>query len=358
MKSMTRKGSRFIYTRLVKPILFWFSPDSVHSGTIKAVRIVQATKPLRWLVHALWAEPTDPKLQRTICGVTFDNPIGIAAGFDKNGQMTPMLRAIGCGFATIGSVTCQPRPGNPRPWFYRLPNTKALIVHAGLANHGIRVVARNIRRNNPKHGSMPVFISVAVVARTANHTAKDAIDDALQTIRYIEKERLAQFIEVNISCPNAHDDQPFTKPEALEALLVAIDGLDSKLPIFVKMPSTRWEKFEKLLDVVTAHNVQGVTVANLTTRRDVELKDDLSDTIHGGMSGRPCFERSNELIAKTRAKCGKKLYIIGVGGVFSPADAKQKLDAGADLVALITGMIFTGPQLIGEINGYLKKEGT
>ena len=155
---------------------------------------------------------------------------------------------------------------------------------------------------------------------------------------------------MNIPCPNAHFDQPFSKPAVLDTLFTQIDQAGLATPLFVKMPHNPWQDFELLLDVLLRHKVEGVTIANLVKNRaSVTIKDALPDSVKGGLSGKPTFETSNRLIAKTRTKCGDKLYIIGLGGVFSAKDAQTKLDAGADLVALISGLIFEGPQLVGDI---------
>lgn len=348
MRSLVRTVSRLVYRNCVKPLFFRMSPDDAHDLVLGIMTKSQRFWVVRKIIQAMWAGPKKSSAVRDICGVKFSNPIGIAAGFDKNAVTLPFLNSIGCGFVTAGSVTLRLRPGNEKPWFHRLPESGSIIVHAGLPNKGINEVARNIKNNRDNIGSMVTILSVAVVAQSAGHTTESAIDDAIEVMERISRDELADMAEVNISCPNANDDQPFTQPGMLEKLLKAIDKLEYPLPVFMKMPSKSWEKFEKLIDIILKHNVQGVSIANLTTSRGIDLKDTIPDGVHGGLSGQPCFERSNELIEKTRKKCGKRLYIIGIGGVMSAGDAQVKIDAGADLVALISGLIFEGPQLIGE----------
>lgn len=357
MKNITRSFSKKVYKKIIKPLLFKVSPDTVHAQIISLGALLQQHKIIRKLLAISWAEH-DIIYAKTVAGVRFLNPIGISAGFDKNGKLVPLLESIGCGYVTVGSVTALPRTGNPKPWFHRLPKTKSLVVHAGMPNDGVEKVVKNLEQNK-RHstGAVPVIFSVAVVARSAAHTPEDAIRDALETIKRVEQDKgLVDILEINISCPNIMYEQPFTTPEVFETLLIAIDKAAPKLPIFIKMPSTRWEKLEALLDVANKYPVvKGVSIANLTSRRDITIKDDFDNTIHGGLSGRPCLSRSNELIQRARSKYKNRFAIIGIGGVFSYEDAKAKIDAGADLVGLITGMIFEGPQLIGDINYHLLK---
>lgn len=348
IRSIFRVG----YKRLIKPLLFKKSPDDVHKGLIALAGRLQSIPGFTTLGHWMLAHTGDKRLRQEIAGVTFSNPVGISAGFDKNIQLPPTLKMIGCGFETGGSVTRQPRAGNPRPWYYRLPNTKSLVVHAGLANQGIDKITTNINMYKHLQTGMPLIISVAVVARDESCTTDQAIQDACDTLQIIQQKQLARMVEVNISCPNARDGQPFTQLDKLECLLVKLDALHLTMPVFIKMPNkSSWHEFEPILDMVAQHTIDGVTIANLVKDRDnVELNDELPETIKGGLSGKPTFDRSNVLIRETYKKYGDKLMIIGVGGIFSADDAYEKITSGASLVALITGMIFEGPQIIGDIN--------
>lgn len=345
------------YRHGIKPLLFRRSPDDVHEGLVKFAVFLQKVPGVTRFGYWLLSHKKTDRLQQEVCSIQLNNPIGIAAGFDKNIELQPTLRMVGCGFETGGSITRKPRAGNPRPWFYRLPKTKSLVVHAGLANHGIDKITTNIQQSKATQAQMPLIISVAVAACDDKCTTSQAIQEACETLQIIQQKQLAQAVEINISCPNAQDGQPFTQTENLQALLSAVDSLKLALPIFIKMPNkATWEAFEPILDIVASHAVQGVTVANLVKDREhVELSDELPNDIKGGLSGKPTFDRSNLLIRETYKKYGDKLVIIGVGGVFSAEDAYEKIASGASLVALITGMIFEGPQLIGDINRQLAK---
>ena len=284
----------------------------------------------------------------------FDNPIGLSAGFDKNFELPLMMRAIGFGFMEGGSVTHLPCAGNPRPWFHRLPHSRSLVVHAGLANQGVEAVVH--RLHSYSWGALedfPLNISVALTNnKVLIKTEDQAIADYIGSLWYIRQARVGQIVTLNISCPNTYQGEPFTTPKMLERLLGEVDELRMRQSIFIKMPNhLAWREFKRLLDVIVRHNIAGVTISNLAKREaGVELQDALPDSIRGGLSGKPTWARSNELIRRTYKSYGDKLAIIGVGGVFSAEDAYTKIRLGASLVELITGMIFEGPALIGQIN--------
>lgn len=340
-----------MYKSLVKPILFLFTPDFVHSAIVRCGKVVQAIAPVRWLLRKLWRRDHG-MLSQNVQGVDLANPVGLSAGFDKNIELMPLMKSVGFGFETGGSVTLGTRRGNDRPWFFRLPRTESIVVHAGLANKGMVNIRKSAIRGSKRSKGMPLFISVAVVAKTAKETHHDAIIDAKNTTLYILQRNLAQAVEINISCPNAGDDQPFTQPELLEQLLVELDKLDRSVPFFIKMPQVSSLKhFDALLGVIVKHNIQGITIANLVKdRQSVKIADELPETVLGGLSGAPTRQRSTAMVHYAYKKYGQKLTIIGVGGVFTAEHAYEKIRAGASLVGLVTGVIFEGPRVVGRIN--------
>ena len=302
-------------------------------------------------------------------GITFRNPIGLSAGFDKNIQLLSLMEDIGFGFASGGSVTLEPRKGNRRPWFHRLPRTKSVVVFAGMPNKGLRKIRNYIERNTRRSSNAVSVISVAVIAnkttieQAGGYPAEQAIiNDVKKATEYIIHNKLASVVEINISCPNA-GKEPFIEAESLDALLTTLDIVPRDVPFWVKMPHLYdIKQFDALLGVIVRHNIQGVTVANLIKDRSkINIKDSLTDEIRGGLSGAPTREHSLELIRHAYKKYGDRLTIIGVGGVFSAEDAYAKIKAGASLVGLITGLFFEGPQLVGQINRglveLLKKDG-
>ena len=357
-----------MYKRFVKPVLFLLTPDFAHRLIVFCGRVAQALPPVRWAIRKSWSFQ-DKSLQQEINSVTFSNPIGLSAGFDKNVQLLPLMEDVGFGFASGGSVTLEPRRGNRRPWFHRLPKTKSVVVFAGMPNKGLRKIRNYIERNTHRANSAVSVVSVAVIANKTTieqaggrPSEQVIINDVKKATEYIIRNKLANVVEINISCPNA-GKEPFIETESLDALLTTLDSVPRDVPFWVKMPHLYdVEQFDSLLKVIVRHNIQGVTVANLVKDRSkIDIKDPLTDEIRGGLSGEPTREHSLDLIRHAYKKYGDRLTIIGVGGVFSAEDAYAKIKAGASLVGLITGLFFEGPQLVGQINRglaeLLKKDG-
>lgn len=354
--------TRVLYKRGIKPLLFCLPPDAVHQHMLHAASHFQRSRSLRrFLVRSLAFG--DKSLHQEIHGVHFKNPVGLSAGFDKNIQLPPLMNALGFGFMEGGSITANPCDGNPRPWFYRLPKTYSIVVHVGLANRGVRAITQQLRSYPATtFKDFPLNVSIAKTNAPTTVTRRQAIDDYAESFRAMSKEETVRMITLNISCPNTYGGEPFTTPDDLEALLDELDTIPTNgKPVFVKMPSDLpWSSFRELLIVASRHNVQGVTIGNLTKDRK-HIKDPLPAKVQGGLSGKPTWEKTNALIAKTYYEFGHRFTIIGVGGIACAEDAYTKITLGASLIELITGMIFEGPQLAGSINKglmeFLKKDG-
>lgn len=355
MKRPVRRVTKVLYGRTLKPLLFRRHPDKVHVDIIRLSRWTQQVAILRYLPK-VWAKKPSQRLAQTILGVHFANPVGLSAGFDKNIEIAPTIKSVGFGFMTGGSITARHCAGNKGEWFHRLPNDKSLVVHAGLPNKGVDEVI-DIIDNYPRKvfAGFPLIVSVAKTNDAGSADEASAVDDYCESLIKLEQSHHPAIYEVNISCPNTHGGEPFTTADRLDRLLSRIDKLKLSRPIIIKMPiGLSWSQTSALLDVMMRHQVAGVTIGNLLKdRRKADLTDKLSDDIKGGLSGLPTRDISTELIRKTHQHCGDKLVIIGVGGIFSAEDAYAKIRAGATLVGLITGMIFEGPQLIGDINHQL-----
>lgn len=339
------------YQRTIKPVLFKLHPDKAHN-LITSILYISGKVPSLPFVTRKTLSRKYPELQINWRGLKFDSPIGLAAGLDKNAQLPRMMRALGFGFTTIGSVTSEPCRGNAKPWFYRLPKTGSLVVHVGLANIGVkRVLARLHALPQRVQAGYPKVLSVARTNSQEASGVEEGIADYVASIESAKRSPAVQIFEINISCPNAFGGQTFTTPELLGELLTAIDKVKNKKPIFLKMPlDIEWRDMKKLLDVAVKHEITGVTVSNLTKRRDlVDFKEPLPETVKGGLSGVPIRDRSTDLIRKVYKSHGDKLVIIGVGGVMSAEDAYQKIKAGATFVGLVTGLIMKGP-FIEELN--------
>lgn len=359
-----RGVTAWIYGHILKPVFFKLSPDSVHENMIRAGRFVHVLRFVEPMLSLFWSHRGDERLSQIVFGIRFNNPVGLSAGLDKNAQIVPVVQSIGFGFGTVGSITADAAPGNARPWYHRLPKTRSIVVNAGLPNQGAVAIDKRIG-----HYSSRLFEDFPLVANVAKTNSPKTCTDEAGVKDYVEGVKALQFnphiamFELNISCPNVYGGEPFTRAEPLERLLTEVDALHLTQPVTIKMPIDKsWEEFDKLLAVIVRHNVQAVTIGNLQKNRGaVQLKDPLSSDTPGNLSGKPCFDDSNELIAKSYRKYSDKLTIIGVGGIFSAEDAYLKIRQGATLVELVTGMIFAGPQLIGQINhdlaGLLKRDG-
>lgn len=343
----------WVYVHIAKPVLFLTSPDNAHARVIKVYGFLGKSSAFRWLVRTVFKPRSNKRITQIVGGVKFVNPVGLSAGFDKNGEIVPIVSNLGFGFGEVGSVTADYCVGNEKPWFYRLPKTKSLVVNVGLANHGSKTILRRLLKNGTKiRKNYPVILSVAKANSPNVVTVQQGIKDYITTIERAGKSKLVKMIEINISCPNTFGGEPFTEANDLSLLLKTVDKLNIKQPVFVKMPSNlTWPKAKELLDVITEHKIAGVTVANLMKDRSVVSKEDrFPKDVSGSLSGMPAKAISDDLIRNTYKEYGSKLIIIGVGGIFSADDAYRKIRLGASLVELITGMIFEGPQLASQIN--------
>lgn len=307
-----------VYSRGLKPGLFRLKPDLVHQRLVILGKKVQKLPLAPRIVENLLAYK-NPRLKRTLFGIEFRNPVGLSAGFDKNFELPPLMKSVGFGFMEGGSLTYRRCTGNPRPWFYRLPKTKSIVVYAGLANEGVRAIVKRLR-SYPKSTfhNFPLNISVAKTNSPEACSDKEAIADYIGSLKWIQAAGVGSLITLNISCPNTYGGEPFTTPDRLERLLKKVDDIHLQMPLFIKMPShLPWNEFNALLLVIVNHNVQGVTISNLAKDRgQAGLMDQLPDSVKGNLSGRPTWELSNNLIRQTYKKYGDKLTIIGVGGYF------------------------------------------
>jgi dihydroorotate dehydrogenase len=336
---------RFFYQKILKKIFFRIDPEVVHDHMVSVGKFLGNYAPTqritRWLFNY-----TDKKLQQTILGITFSNPVGLSAGFDKNAELTDILPDVGFGFVEVGSVTGEPCSGNAKPRLWRLPKTKGLVVYYGLKNDGCEKIAARLTN---KKFRFPIGISIAKTNCQATADTATGIADYVKA--YTQLKNIGDYITINISCPNAFGGQPFTDKDRLEKLLTAIDSAPAQKPLFLKIsPDLTDQDLADVLAVAQGHNIAGFVCTNLTKNRDAITILDANLPDKGGISGKVLNEISNKFIAKIYTQTHGQKIIIGVGGIFSAADAYEKIKQGASLVQLITGMIFEGPQLIGDIN--------
>lgn len=340
-----------IYKKIVKPTLFRFDPEFVHDRFISTGQLLGSNPFTRKAVE-LFYRHTDPILNTTVSGINFENPIGLSAGFDKDARIIKTTQAIGFGFQQVGSVTAHPYEGNPGKRLYRLPKTEGIVVYYGLKNDGAETICKRVKSAESVIGDYPLSISVAKTNSPNTCTTSEAIDDYLKTLEIFETIDTHKFYTINISCPNTYGGEPFTTPEKLQPLLKEIQSMKIARPIYIKMPvDMPYEELKVLADIAINYNVNGLIISNLTKDRDTPMiLDHIPDSIKGGISGKPTSALSTNLIRKTYADFGNDLTLVGVGGVFNAVDAYEKILAGASLIQLITGMIFSGPGTIHKIN--------
>lgn len=344
-----------LYRNIFKPLAFSRDAEGVHDR-ITAIG--------EWLENypqlISWISYRSPKLKRKVLGIEFENPVGLAGGFDYDGHLAKVLKHVGFGFNTVGTITAKPYEGNPKPRLLRLPKSQALLVNKGFKSEGAVVVAGRLDNKNLTEHTMGISVGSSNLPQV--NTTSKAVDDYLFTFDIFKHKKYVKYFELNISCPNTAMTESFTTPANLKVLVTAVNKLDLKQPVFVKMPNEiEFRTAADLVRICMDKGIRGFIFSNLVKHWDnpglhVEEVEKIK-SFRGNFSGKPTFENSNNLVAFARKKFGTNIAIIGCGGIFGPEDALFKLQSGADLVQLITGMIYQGPQLVGQINEYLDNKG-
>ncbi|RUM80096.1 MAG: quinone-dependent dihydroorotate dehydrogenase [Candidatus Thioglobus sp.] len=348
------------YRWIARPLIFLWEAETAHNK-LKQLGLLFASNVLgRRLLKALFYYQ-HPSLNTTVDGIKYDNPIGLSAGFDKDGELTDAYPLIGFGFAELGSFTGDVCPGNPGVGrrLFRLVKSKSILVWYGLNNQGAEAIAKRLKGKKFK---IPIGISAAKTNNAASFDLQNSIDDYLKTVN--EFKEIGHYYTVNISCPNTQDGEPFVDQKNLDVLLNALDKVkqESK-PVYIKMAADlEIDEINIIVDACLKHKIDGLVLTNLTkpSMSDEYLKEELTFD-KGALSGLPVQRISTEVVRHVYQRTRGKITIIGVGGVFSADDAYEKITSGANLIELITSMIFEGPQVVGEINRglveLLKKDG-
>lgn len=349
-------GSHMFYKKILRPIFFRFNPEFMHDFMVFFGEIFGAIPPARWLISRVWGYH-GKDISKVVDGIRFERPVLLSAGFDTDGRLSRVLSSISFGGEEVGSVTARPCDGNAPPRLTRLIRNKSLVVWKGLKNQGAEIIAERLLHKKTSKG----FIVGISIAQTNDEKVSDAdsgLYDYYETFKVMNETGVGDYYTINISCPNTFGGENFAKPELLERLLEKLSAVPCTKPRYVKMPiNLAWDDFNKLLQIIDKFGYNGVIIGNLNKKYSMlDFPEDAPKKWRGGLSGKPCFGLSNELIKKTREKYGSRFTIIGVGGIFSAEDAMAKFRAGADLVQLITGMIFEGPCLVGNICKAYEKE--
>lgn len=336
------------YKTLLKPFLFQLDAEKAHDATCRAAKKVDQSKVLASLTDSLYNFQS-PLLSQSFWGHTFRNPVGLAAGFDKNGCLVNAMETLGMGFVEVGSVTAQASSGNPKPRAFRLPKDQALINRMGLNNDGAQTVVKRLQNAT---FNIPLGINIAKT-HNPNIMGSKAIEDYI--FSYREAQKIADYIALNISCPNTTEGKTFEDPRVLNNLLSAIQkekGINM-VPTLVKFsPDLGQPQLEELVNVCETHHIDGYVACNTSSsRRKLKTKAAQLDEIgRGGLSGAPLSSRSIRTIRWIREIAGNRKPIIGVGGINSFETVLEMMKAGANLLQVYTGLVYEGPALVKRIN--------
>ncbi len=328
--------------QLIRPALFSLDPETAHHATLNALKSANCLGALSFVTQQPVNDP------RTVMGLTFPNPIGLAAGLDKNGDYIDALAALGFGFIEIGTITPRPQPGNPKPRLFRLPKAQAIINRMGFNNHGVDALIANVKQAKFK-GILGINIG-----KNADTPIEKAADDYLIGLRKVYEH--ASYVAINISSPNTKNLRQLQGGDELDSLLGQLKTEQDKLvqqhgkyvPLAVKIaPDLDAEQIKNIAALLIKHRIDAVIATNTTLSREgVEDLPHGEET--GGLSGAPVREKSTEVIRLLATELNGVLPIIGVGGILSGADAVEKIQAGAALVQMYSGMIYRGWELVGE----------
>lgn len=356
----------FLYRRVARPLLFRLNPDFIHDVMLDLGEFSGNFSFLRAAIGLVYRY-RGPDISKVVDGVRYELPVLLSAGFDADGRLTRVLRDVSFGGEEIGSTTAHACSGNPKPRMVRLVRNKSLIVNKGLRNHGVDALIARLKRT-PRVPGYVIGISIARTNLRASCIDVEAgIEDFVTSFRKLNEAGIGDYYTINISCPNTFDGEGFTEPKNLSLLLSRLKAIPCAKPVYLKMPINKtWEEFDELCRIADENGIRGLVIGNLNKDyKELKYHDEFAkkaiknngsvyqpgvpQEYRGGLSGTPCFERSNDLIRKTREKYGSRFTIIGCGGILTPKQAMEKLDAGADLLMLISGMIFETPGLMRNI---------
>lgn len=328
---------------LAKPLLFQLDAEVAHDLSLASLRLAE-----RLALLKLYPSPPVCK-PRQVMGITFPNPVGLAAGLDKNASVIDGMAALGFGFLEVGTVTPLPQPGNPKPRLFRLAEAQGIVNRFGFNNLGVDQLLRNVQAATYR-GVLGINIGKNFATPMEN-----AVDDYLICLKKVYPH--ASYVTVNISSPNTKNLRALQEKDALSALLLSLKGEQEKLadlhgkyvPIVLKIaPDLTLEQVHEIADLLMVHKMDGVIASNTTLSRDLVQGMQHADQV-GGLSGAPVREKSTWLIRELAQRLQGSLPIIGVGGILSGDDAQEKMAAGADLVQVYSGLIYKGPGLVHDI---------
>lgn len=339
-----------MYKILIRRLLFRFDPEKIHHFTFDFLRTFFKIPGASVMMKSIFYVE-NPSLEREVFGLKFKNPVGLAAGFDKDAKLYKELSGLCFGFIEIGTLTPKPQPGNTKKRLFRLKEDRAIINRMGFNNEGVEAAVERLK------GNKNVMIGGNIGKNKTTPNDK-AVDDYLFCF-----EKLFPYVDyfvVNVSSPNTPNLRELQEKKPLKDLLNALQGKNQNKtvpkPILLKIaPDLSEEQLLDIIEIITETDIAGVIATNTTISREGLISENKNET--GGLSGKPLKDRSTEVIRFLSEKSNKAFPIIGVGGIHSPEDAMEKLDAGASLVQLYTGFIYEGPGLIKKINKKILEQG-
>lgn len=337
-----------MYKNFIRPLLFLFNPEQAHYIATLALKIIVTIPGGAWVLRSLFSY-SDKSLEREVFGIRFPNPVGLAAGFDKEAEFVEEFTALGFGFIEIGTVTPVGQPGNPRPRSFRLKKDHALINRMGFNNEGVVKAAVRLKKRRPG------IIIGGNIGKNKITPNEEALSDYLKCFEALYD--CVDYFAVNVSSPNTPNLRALQEKEPLKQLLTALMDANRRKehqkPILLKIaPDLTNSQLDDILEIVDELELPGVIATNTTIGRD-DLKTDrayIEKCGAGGLSGAPVRERSTEVIRYLKKNAKRPFPIIGVGGIDGPAAAMEKLEAGASLIQVYTGFIYEGPELAKKIN--------
>lgn len=328
-----------IYESLLKPLLFRLSPETAHNLALAAIRVGAVRT----------SSVSDPRLNQTLFGVQFDNPVGLAAGFDKDAEAVEHWDELGFGFAEVGTATFLPQPGNPKPRLFRIPRDQALINRMGFNNAGAQAIAGRMASARPQ---IPIGINIG-----RSKLADDAAEDYRRS--FLALKSFGDYFAVNVSSPNTPGLRDLQERKALGQVLEAIADVAARRPVFIKIaPDLTMGQIEDVVEVAIAYKLTGIIATNTTVSRD-GLSQPTS--LAGGLSGAPLRNAANDIMRFLYQTCPSEFVLIGVGGIMDGRDLFERICSGASLCQVYTGLVYGGPNtvpnMLKELLGQMEHHG-
>ncbi len=342
-----------MYKLLIRPILFYFDPEKVHYFTFSIIRVISKIPLISNLIKNIYVV-NDKRLERNLFGLKFKNPVGLAAGFDKNAVLFNELANFGFGFIEIGTVTPKAQIGNPKKRLFRLQSDQGIINRMGFNNEGLEAAIKQLKKNKGQ------VIIGGNIGKNTDTIPEDYTNDYLECFNALHA--YVDYFVLNVSCPNVGSHAKLSDKGYLEELIGEVQKANNSYtlqkPILLKIaPDLNTIQLDEIIEIVANTKIDGIITSNTSVSREglKVTKEQIEAIGNGGLSGQPIKEKSTQVIKYLADKSNKAFPIIGVGGIHSAQDALEKLDAGADLIQIYTGFIYEGPRLVKSINKAILK---